>query len=88
MMDKMTFLSHIKSLNISSWEDLRNTREYLVLLNSIPLGHGSLVYDPSVDLWSPLASNPCTQTANSFMSKWHPSRASVCKSSVYVIGQW
>ena len=86
-MDKMTFLCHIKSLNICSWENLRDTSEYLVLIHADPAGQMSLVYDPSVDLWNPLIRKPLSQISSS-KAEWRPSRAAVCKSAIYFLGQW
>ena len=97
-MDKLTFLFHIKSLNIKSWEEIRFlshisvsnisqyyircTDSYLLMVGGESEMNENLVYDPSVDLWSPL-----TISNNLDMKKLSATRAAVCKSSVYFLGK-
>ena len=63
----------------------RDTEQYLVVTGGE--GAASLVYDPSVDLWSPLPiMSTVTPEDGDPQQLWSPCRATVHKAFIYLLG--
>ena len=63
----------------------RDTEQYLVVTGGE--GAASLVYDPSVDLWSPLTIvSTITSEDGDPQQLWSPCRATVHKAFIYLLG--
>ena len=75
VMGEMDLLTHLQSLQLTDWEDIRDSDCYLVLAEAASVS----VYDPSADLWTAL---PLVgQTGLS------PYRAAVHRNSLFLIGK-
>ena len=78
--DKMTerdLIFNLQAKQVTDWGDLRDSECYLVLAGGSEAG-GLSLYDPSVDLWSPLALE---------LGGWAPCRAALHRDSLYLLGK-